>query len=177
MTRQNWRMWEAALDVEPILKAGSQAGVSKATTFGGENKDVRRSRVAWLTENKSVKELILPYAQDAANVMGIDIDSNCEIQFTEYHATENGHYDWHHDVDWNNNNGVDRKLSLTLQLTDSSEYEGGLFDFGEVEKLPPNYRTKGTVLVFPSYLSHRVSPVTSGVRRSLVAWFSGPTWR
>ena len=59
---------------------------------------------------------------------------------------------------------------------DTSEYEGGDFEFDEV-KTTADFRSKGTVLVFPSYLRHRVLPVTSGIRRSLVAWFVGPRWK
>jgi PKHD-type hydroxylase len=65
---------------------------------------------------------------------------------------------------------------MTVQLSDPSEYEGGLFKI-ENQEIPLWYREKGTVMVFPSYLRHRVEPVTRGVRRSLVAWFEGPRWR
>ena len=109
--------------------------------------------------------------------MNLAVDQNdVEIQYTEYHATEGGKYDWHHDVDWNNSGGTDRKLSLTVQLSDPSDYDGGYFEFLEVEQPPASSKTKGAVLAFPSYLAHRVAPVTRGVRRSLVAWFHGPTW-
>jgi PKHD-type hydroxylase len=100
-----------------------------------------------------------------------------EIQYTEYHATNRGKYDWHHDVDWNNPSGLDRKLSVTVQLSDPSEYEGGDFQFMEVEQPSEEAKTKGTILMFPSYLQHRVTPVTDGVRKSLVLWFTGPRWQ
>lgn len=64
-----------------------------------------------------------------------------------------------------------------MQLSDSSEYEGGSFEFMEVEQPQEEAKTKGTALIFPSYLQHRVTPVTEGVRKSLVAWFSGPRWQ
>ena len=62
-----------------------------------------------------------------------------------------------------------------MQLSDPTDYEGGDFIFSEVET-PANSKQKGTVLIFPSYLSHKVLPITSGVRRSLEAWFEGPRW-
>ncbi len=177
MTRQNWRVWPSSIEVEKILAQPETQRVTKATTFGGENLDHRRSRIAWLTENETVKAMLNPYIAEARTIMGIDVDFKPEIQFTEYHASEGGKYDWHHDVDWNNSNGTDRKLSLTVQLSDPNDYDGGDFQFSEVEQLPDFAKQKGTVMVFPSYLVHSVSPVTRGVRRSLVAWFSGPTWR
>ena len=68
------------------------------------------------------------------------------------------------------------KLSLTLQLSDGSEYEGGNFELndGTGQGLPYDaLRKKGSVLIFPSFLMHRVTPVTSGVRKTIVAWFEG----
>ena len=177
MVRQNWRVWPSAIDVNTILDQPETKNVTQATTFGGENLDHRRSRIAWLTGNQYVQSLLQPYVEEAKSVMSIDASLNAEIQFTEYHATEGGKYDWHHDVDWNNNSGNDRKLSLTVQLSDPADYDGGDFEFSEVEALPETAKYKGTVMVFPSYLAHRVTPVTRGVRRSLVAWFSGPKWR
>jgi len=177
MIRQNWRMWPSSINVSTILEQKETQSVNQATTFGGENLDHRRSRVAWLTGNQEVQSLLEPCVAEARTIMGIDIEFNAEMQFTEYHASEGGKYDWHHDVDWNNNSGIDRKLSLTVQLSDPSDYDGGDFEFSEVEQLPTSAKQQGTVMVFPSYLAHRVTPVTRGVRRSLVAWFSGPTWR
>jgi PKHD-type hydroxylase len=172
--RQNWRLWVSSFDVQMVLDEAASLQTSEATTFGGANLDYRRSRVAWLTSNEMIKQALIPYAQEAADIMGINIIHSCEIQFTEYLASEGGKYDWHHDVDLNNNTVFDRKLSLTVQLSDPSDYDGGDFQFAEVEN--PNGKAMGSVLVFPSYLQHRVLPVTRGTRRSLVAWFSGPRW-
>lgn len=177
MTRQNWRVWPSSIEVEKILAQPETQSVNQATTFGGENLEHRRSRVAWLTGNSKVQSMLKPFIAEARVIMDIDVHFDAEIQFTEYHATEGGKYDWHHDVDWNNIDGTDRKLSLTVQLSDPADYDGGDFEFGEVEQVPSFAKSKGSVLIFPSYLSHRVTPVTRGVRRSLVAWFSGPTWR
>jgi PKHD-type hydroxylase len=73
----------------------------------------------------------------------------------------------------------DRKLSLIIQLTDPSEYEGGDFQFDSdiPQPDPAEIKQRGTVIVFPSFLRHRVTPVTSGVRRSLVSWVEGPKFR
>ena len=70
-----------------------------------------------------------------------------------------------------------RKISMTVQLSDGGEYEGGDFEImrnREPEKLP---KGKGTVLVFPSYILHRVTPVTSGIRKSLVLWLGGASFK
>ena len=55
------------------------------------------------------------------------------MQFTEYSAAEQGHYDWHHDVCWRGQSGQDRKLSSAVQLSDSESYEGGDFEFEDIK--------------------------------------------
>ena len=93
------------------------------------------------------------------------------IQYTEYDGTEEGFYGWH--VDIGPRELALRKVSLVVQLSDPSEYEGGELHLktGSGETTTPNMR--GTVIVFPSYLLHRVTPVTSGLRKSLVLWAGG----
>jgi PKHD-type hydroxylase len=94
------------------------------------------------------------------------------IQYTEYHATDDGHYDWHQDI--GPGNASLRKISLTVQLTEDSAYEGGdleIWNGGSNSDKTP--RGSGVVIIFPSYMMHRVTPVTSGIRRSLVLWVGG----
>jgi len=69
---------------------------------------------------------------------------------------------------------------MTIQLSDDEEYEGGNLEFKNIltnEKQEKAQRQKGWVCVFPSYLEHRVTMVTKGTRKSLVAWVEGPRWR
>ena len=173
-------MWVAGIDEQTVDEILSVSPITEnASTFADNGPEIRSSKVSWLTGHDWILDLLYKYADHANQVaFQSSIYKKAPIQFTEYHASEGGHYSWHHDVDWNRDDGLDRKLSVTLQLSDPSEYEGGDFSFSEV--LNPDadqVKTKGTVLVFPSYLTHAVSPVTSGVRRSLVAWFEGPKWR
>jgi PKHD-type hydroxylase len=94
------------------------------------------------------------------------------LQYTVYGPGQ--HFDWHIDV--GGGAASLRKLSLTLQLTGGADYEGGDLEFhDQVDR--QQQRALGTATVFPSFLAHRVSPVVSGVRRSLVAWACGPSFR
>ena len=95
------------------------------------------------------------------------------LQVARYPAETGGHYTWHVDI------GADRfsnrKLGITVQLSDSRDYEGGNLEFAV-----PNIvadRHVGSVTIFPSWMVHRVSPVTRGVRYSIASWFSGPRFR
>lgn len=180
MIRQNWQMFRGVIGAEDIDYIIKCAGPTEnASTFNQVGmSDVRKSRVSWLTNNKKILDLLYDFVDMAnRNAFGVHVYKRASIQFTEYHATEGGHYSWHHDIDWNRNDGIDRKLSVTVQLSDATDYEGGNFSFSECESPDSSSKQKGTVLVFPSYLSHAVQPVTKGVRKSLVAWFEGPTWR
>ena len=97
------------------------------------------------------------------------------IQFTVYEGDDKGFYRWH--VDNNMQSDVPpRKLSMTVQLSDPSEYTGGELQLhdGEVQTAVNN---RGHVVIFPSYVLHRVQPVTSGIRRSLVVWANGPGFK
>ena len=47
----------------------------------------------------------------------VDLAKQLEVQLVEYQADREDYYDWHHDVQWNGSSGLDRKLSMTIQLT------------------------------------------------------------
>ena len=89
--------------------------------------------------------------------------------------TELEHLGWH--VDDGAKLPSPRKLSATLQLSDGNAYEGGdleLFGTHQVEKAP---RQRGALVIFPSFVLHRVTPVTAGVRKALIIWSTGPYFR
>lgn len=93
------------------------------------------------------------------------------IQYSVYSSEDSGFYEWHVDL----GTQVMRKLTCVVQLSDPSEYEGGELQIN-IGKIVTVEKEKGTVIIFPSYLLHRVTPVTRGIRRSLVCWVEGPTF-
>lgn len=102
------------------------------------------------------------------------------LQYTEYDSLYQGEYKKHHDVFWINNDPTyHRKLSCVIQLSDPQDYEGGNFEvYDTTYPLDSSIiKDRGTVIFIPSFTTHAVSPVTSGFRRSLVAWIDGPKWR
>ena len=89
------------------------------------------------------------------------------FQFTRYDI--GGHYRWH--VDLGLEERMDRKLSLTVQLSDEKAYDGG-----ELQFFPNSFQApkgQGVIAIFPSFVPHRVTPVTRGTRFSLVSWVAG----
>ena len=179
--RDLYQLWSSALtqeQIDKITEAAEAQPAEAAKVFSSSDAatEVRSSTVRWVLD-QWVRDLLWEYVKTAnRNAFAVDVENHAEMQFTEYHAEEGGHYGWHHDINWNGSTNSDRKLSITVQLSDPSEYEGGDFEFDEIST-NADFKSKGTVLVFPSYLRHRVLPVTSGTRKSLVAWFAGPRWR
>lgn len=98
-----------------------------------------------------------------------------------------GHFAWHVDVltydrtDYGElGTGLERKLSVTVNLSHPDEYEGGNLEFlnGTGQLLTqPELREQGSVIVFPSTVGHRVAPITTGERYALVGWMVGPPLR
>ena len=142
-----------------------------------EHKQIRSSSIKWIPKNDKwnwLYEKLMAQATEANNALwNFDLISAPElIQYTEYYATEGGHYDWHQDIGAGRSSH--RKVSITVQLSGPDEYEGGDLEYWkggqDIQKAP---RGKGVVFIFPSYMMHRVTPVTKGVRRSFVLWVGG----
>ena len=66
---------------------------------------------------------------------------------------------------------------MTIQLSDADAYEGGDLQFMINNKIVNAPREKGTIIIFPSFVMHRVTPITKGTRQSIVGWVSGPPYR
>jgi len=149
-------------------------------------KKTRNSNVVWLN-NSWIYELLHPYVKTANVNAGWNFqwERSEPIQFTKYKL--NQFYDWHQDpfLDLPKEGpfmGLTRKLSTVVTLTDSSEYEGGELEFdlrNLSEGTGNNIITckeilpKGSIVVFPSHIWHRVKPVKKGTRYSLVMWSNG----
>ena len=98
-----------------------------------------------------------------------------QAQFTEY--PKGGFYDWHVDADLNCQfEPPVRKISMTVLLSNQSEFEGGDLEFMS-EGLKPPQLIQGQAIFFCSLIRHRVAKVKKGIRRSLVMWFGGPPFK
>ena len=176
--------WEGAFTENELdwlqqkAKAADKNAQIGGAGSGGVNPNVRRSQVSWLENNPDTtwvfRKLADVVSKMNAEHFRFELTGFGEpLQLTHYDQSENGMYGWHQDY----GGGVSRKVSMTLQLTDPSEYEGGnlqMMTTGE----PVNVRKqRGLIAVFPSYVLHQVPPVTQGSRQSLVAWISGPAFR
>jgi len=162
------------------LIADHAASVSEGKLApGNTNAQIRRSQVVMLgAEAKHVwlYDRLWAAAQECnrqffcVDIAGVETN----VQLGRYDGSDRGFYDWHTDFA-----GVRplRKLSISIQLSRPEDYDGGDLElmYGtEPQKLD---RERGAFIVFPSFLLHRVTPVTRGTRWSLVAWILGTRWR
>ena len=189
--KANWQMWESYFSkdaCENIVLLAKNIP-SRQATIGFEDskvsRDVRRSKVRWIERHHQDLKWVMEELEHLIhvanrNAFGVDVTKLFELQFTEYSGEDKGHYDWHNDVNWDDSKTTHRKLSVIVQLSDPKEYEGGKFEMQTLHLEAPSEGTlkkQGTVLVFPSFLQHKVNPITSGFRHSLVGWMEGPKWR
>jgi PKHD-type hydroxylase len=142
----------------------------------GVSANIRNSKVSYVNPGKDSH-----WVFDKLGKILLDLNGNYKfelsgfsegLQVAEYSAPD-GHYSWHNDI----GTGLfsTRKLSMTVQLSDVGDYEGGDLQFADSTALAP--KEIGSLIVFPSYLAHRVKPVTSGMRKSMVSWISGPAFK
>lgn len=137
----------------------------------------RKSKVCFIPKTYEFAELYLKIFNFIYGINNEKFKFNLteissRIQYTEYDESYQGHYDWHVDVGLNIHST--RKLSIVIQLSDPLEYEGGELQINAGGPITTCDKTKGTIITFPSFVLHRVTPVTKGTRRSLVLWISGP---
>jgi PKHD-type hydroxylase len=83
-------------------------------------------------------------------------------------------YKWHQDF---GGSGASRKLSVVLQLSDPSEYEGGELQILTSGQAISIQKKRGLITVFPAWTLHQVTPVVKGTRQTLVTWISGPQFK
>lgn len=168
-------------EVDNILNLWDNEKTIKATLGGNDQQyddELRKSSVMFLPDNEEMKWIYekLKMITIAANNERYWFDLlgfHQELQLTRY--SKGDFFDWH--LDFGAAEISARKLSVTVQLSDPEEYEGGDLEFMINHKTVKAPREKGTVVVFPSFIMHRVTPITKGTRQSIVGWVSGPPYR
>jgi len=176
-------VWESAFsatEADRIIALGDSLARERAEVVLAQDAmgEKRITEVSWVQRANTTHWLFARLEQIVRSLNGqyykyaIFNELREPPQYTVYEASQGGHYDWH--VDHGAMTPEARKLSMSVQLSDPSAYEGCdlQLQFGDGIVTAP--RTRGTVVAFSSYVLHRVTPVTAGVRKALVAWVSGP---
>lgn len=162
----------------------------EGTAGGSIQRNVRRSKIKWLggehftnSECLGIDRKILERINQVNDeFFKFDLVGMEDFQLTQYHENENGNFDFHCDSPFHQE-PVTRKLSFIIPLSPLSDYEGGHLQFrigGNLEDLNvenPDLVERGMMIVFPSHLIHAITPVTKGIRYSLVGWCHGPRFK
>jgi len=169
----------SAEEIDALIAAYGPKVAEAKLGDGGRRAAMRRSQTVFLENNAEHRWLYDRIWRSAVGFnerfFGVDISGiQGKVQLARYDACDEGFYDWHTDF---GELAPMRKISITIQLSDPADYDGG-----DLELLYRNEpfrcdKTRGLAVAFPSFVLHRVAPVTRGTRWSLVAWITGPRWR
>lgn len=149
----------------------------------GAQNPIRSTQVAWVHRNADTHDLYLRLEAVViklnAELFHFALSGLSTIQYAVYRDAESGHFDWHSDYGRQRSDPRQepRKLTLSLQLSDGASYEGGNMEIRTSHPIDVAPRERGALVVFQANALHRVTPITRGVRRSLVAWATGPEFR
>jgi PKHD-type hydroxylase len=192
---ENWAYVEKMFTPEEckkIIEIGESGTLASPMTYGvvgdlnHSEEDIkkiakiRRSPIAWIRSDLQDNHWIYQRMAEAIKTInnqffGYELTEIQSLQFTSYDVKEKGFYGKHIDMMYRGTGT--RKLSVTIQLSDPANYEGGdllLHTSGTPEK--PE-KKQGMGVFFPGYTLHEVTPVTKGKRYSLVAWVLGPKFK
>ena len=170
--------------IDAIVKFGLESDLTQGQILKDDKPIVknnfRTSEIIFIDDNNVINTLYGLVQKANNNGFGFNISGLETPQFALYSSKVKGHYDWHIDTDWVNDMMFHRKLTIVVQLSDPQDYEGGVFEIensGATKKQLFHMKKKGAVIVFPSFLNHRVTPVTKGTRLSLTGWAIGAKFR
>lgn len=174
-----YAFWNNAFSKEEcqtIINIAKDKGLVKGTTMG--ESDVRDSKISWLYPVDKMEFVFRRVTDIVLNLnekyFKFDLFGlNEGFQFTNYEAPS-GKYGKH--IDRAINTSV-RKLSISIQLTNPEDYEGGELYLYDDDKGTVMDKAQGTLIMFPSYVLHEVMPVTKGERNSLVTWVTGKQFK
>jgi PKHD-type hydroxylase len=186
MVRNHWWFWESVISKKDCMKFIEEHFLETekiSATYMLEEKhlfntDIRKTEICWVNTDTDLAAALFFYMAEANKNAGWNFDlSGIErVQLGKY--DKEGHYNWHKDIDPPDEHGFQRKLSVSLILSDPQDYEGGELEFSEDRSNSVKAPSKqGSIIVFPSFIQHRVAPVVSGTRYSAVGWMRGKAFK
>ena len=177
-----WRGLFAPAELDALARRGDSLALEQAELSNrGDYRGIRETQVAWFdrtaeTESfyRRMEEVVLALN---ARFFRFDLSGLVRFQYALYQGS--GHFDWHKDYgrDPSDPGQEPRKLTLSLQLSESSDYTGCDLEVRAGNVIDTAPRERGTVIAFPANVLHRVTPITWGVRKALVIWAVGPEFR
>lgn len=181
----SWQGLFREAELDAIVRYGDSLTLEKAelSASGTGYDNIRATKVAWISRNpdteffhRRLEEAVLALN---ARFFRFDLSGLADFQYALYGGAEGGHFDWHKDYgrDPANPYQEPRKLTLSLQLSAPSDYEGCELQVRGGNQIDVAPKARGTLVAFPANVLHQVTPITRGLRRSLVVWAVGPDFR
>jgi PKHD-type hydroxylase len=182
---ESFTIWNGAFtakELDAIVAYGDALRQAEATVLDpaadSQSNNFRSTRISWIEQSQETLWLYQKLVGATSNINRqaycFDLSTLESLQYTVYLAGEGSHYDWHVDQ---GRTPRRRKLSLVLQLSAPTDYEGCELQIYASNQIDTAPKTRGALIAFPSYTLHRVTPITAGIRKSLVMWCSGPRFR
>jgi len=169
-------------ECDRIIAVADEAAFADAGLVHGEQiESIRRARITWLDETGSADWIFRRILDTVAEVnrehFGFELTEFAErMQVAWYDGQAGGHFDWHSDIG-DGRFAARRKLTIVVQLSDPATYSGGLLQTNGDGRVRNAETLRGSATIFPSFVLHRVTPVTAGARYSLTTWVHGPDFR
>lgn len=184
MVNKPFWFWESEIDADfcryvlAHVDWGNEAAVGQINRGSDAEVDLahRKTDITWRSALHPLGCVLQSYMRAANEFAGwhYELKGYEAAQIGRY--TDAGHYNWHSDVFPPDQNNFQRKLTAVLLLNDCAEFEGGKLEVKNSNSAW-SFEKRGTIIVFPSFLEHRVTPVTSGTRYSATSWAIGPAFR
>lgn len=142
---------------------------------------IRRAELSWLDDLPQASwvmdRMMRLVAEANRQSFGFDLTEFAESpQVARYGAEQGAHFDWHSDIGAGPL-AAKRKLTIVVQLSDPQDYTDGTLELRPDSNIRQAPRDRGTAVLFPSFVLHRVTPVSTGTRWSLTLWSHGPAFR
>ncbi|MBA2587864.1 MAG: 2OG-Fe(II) oxygenase [Alphaproteobacteria bacterium] len=179
-----WQGLFSTAELDGLVRLGDGLALEKAELSSGRGyENIRSTKVAWVPRGPETESVYSRLEQAVLDLnerfFRYDLSGLAMLQYARYGGPEGGHFDWHKDYgrDASDPSQEPRKLTLSLQLSDPSDYQGCELQIRAGNLIDTAPRARGTLVAFPANVLHQVTPIESGVRRSLVIWAVGPDFR
>lgn len=179
----SWRGLFSPAQLDALEALCDGLPLEPARLTGQSTASIRTTRVAWLHRNAQTEDLYLRMEAVVlrlnADLFHFDLTGLTTMQYAVYRQDEAGYFDWHNDYGrYRGDPGQEpRKITLSLQLSDGGAYDGCDLEVRAAHPVDVAPRERGALMAFRANALHRVTPVTRGVRKSLVIWAAGPEFR
>jgi len=179
-----WHGLFTAKELDRLERHCDGLALEQARVTGDGYNSIRSTRVAWVHRNSETTEHLYSKMEEIvlrlnAEHFRSELSGLTTLQYAVYSQSDAGYFDWHIDYgrDPSDPGQEPRKITLSVQLSDAGSYDGCDLEVRAAHLIDVAPRQRGALVAFRANALHRVTPITRGMRRSLVAWAAGPEYR